>query len=98
MTKKKKIGIIQSRGLGDIVIALPIAKFYRDQGWEVYWPICEEFVSNFTHTVPWVKWIPIPTDSGSFFYDQPMQRLNELGVENAIYLYQALTEIGRAHV
>lgn len=91
MSKKKKIGIIQSRGLGDIVIALPIARHYHEQGWSVYWPICEEFHSNFKDTVPWVTWVPIPKDSGGFFYDVPLAKLNELKVENAICLYQALT-------
>jgi hypothetical protein len=91
MSKKKKIGIIQSRGLGDIVIALPIARHYHNEGWSVYWPICEEFHSNLKDTVPWVTWIPIPKDTGRFFYDVPLAKLNELKVENAICLYQALT-------
>lgn len=94
MTNKKstkKLGIIQSRGLGDIVIALPIANYYRQEGWEIYWPICEEFWGSVKETAPWINWIPVPTDSGAFFYDVPMQRLSNLGVENAICLYQALT-------
>ena len=49
-----KIGIIQSRGLGDIVIALPIALHYHKLGYEVHWPICEEFISNFIDHVPFV--------------------------------------------
>ena len=55
-----KLGIIQSRGIGDIVIALPIAKEYADQGNEIYWPICEDFVSHFKDTAPWVNWLPVP--------------------------------------
>lgn len=94
MTKKKnskKLGIIQSRGLGDIIIALPIAHQYHSQGWAVYWPICEEFWGSVKNTAPWVNWVPIPTDSGGFFYDVPLERLRNLGVENSICLYQALT-------
>jgi hypothetical protein len=90
-SNKEKLGIIQSRGLGDIVIAIPIAKRYHDQGFEIYWPICEEFLGNVKNTVPWIHWIPIPADSGTFFYDVPMERLRNLKVENAICLYQALT-------
>ena len=37
----KKLGIIQTRGLGDIHIALPIAFFYKKKGFEIYWPIYE---------------------------------------------------------
>jgi len=91
MAKRKKLGLIQSRGLGDVVIALPIARYYHDQGWDVYWPICEEFIPNFKDTVPWVRWVPVTTDHGPFFYDVPMQRLRNLGCDEIICLYQALT-------
>ena len=91
MANKQRLGIIQSRGLGDLIIALPIADYYRQQGRDIYWPICEEFMSSMTQAVPWVHWIPIPTDSGSFFYDVPRQRLKNLGVEEVICLYQSLT-------
>jgi hypothetical protein len=92
MPTRKKLGICQSRGLGDLVISLPIAKHYYDAGWEVYWPILEEFVSSMKPAAPWVHWIPIPSDStGRFFYDVPMQRLRNLRVDEIICLYQALT-------
>jgi hypothetical protein len=90
-SKRKKLGIIQSRGLGDIVIALPIAKYYYDRGWDIFWPICEEFISNVIDHVPWVKWIPVKTDSGSFFYDVPHERLKNFGCDEIIPLYQHLT-------
>jgi hypothetical protein len=87
-----KIGIIQSRGLGDIVISLPIAKYYHDQGYKVMWPICEEFLPSFRDSAPWVKWIPVPTDSsGEFFYNEPMRRLKNFGCTEFLTLYQSLT-------
>lgn len=36
-----KIGILQPGRLGDIIICLPIAKYYADQGFEVVWPMFE---------------------------------------------------------
>jgi hypothetical protein len=88
----KKLGILQSRGLGDIVIALPIAGHFRDQGWEIYWPILEQFIPNFADTVPWVKWIPIPHDPpGRYFLDVPLQRLKNFKVDETLPLYQHLT-------
>jgi hypothetical protein len=87
----KKLGIIQSRGLGDLVIALPIAGYYHKQGWNILWPICEEFIPSMTRAAPWVKWIPIKPDTGSFFYDVPMQRLKNFKCDEIICLYQALT-------
>lgn len=87
----KKLGIIQSRGLGDIVISLPIAHYYHRQGWEVHWPICREFLPHFELTAPWVHWHTVTTDHGSFFYDQPLKILTDLGCDEILPLYQALT-------
>ena len=86
-----KLGIIQSRGLGDIVIALPIADYYHQQGYEVHWPICREFLPHVAQHVPWVHWHSVTTDTGSFFYDQPSQILNEQNCDEILCLYQALT-------
>lgn len=91
MTEQKKLGFIQSRGLGDIIIALPIARYYADEGYQIYWPICEEFLSHFLETAPWINWIPVKTDQGSFFYDIPMAKLKAAGVDSALCLYQSLT-------
>jgi hypothetical protein len=92
MSKREKLGIIQSRGLGDIVISLPIAKWYYDQGHDIYWPICDQFYSSMAPVVPWVNWVRIPTDpQGLFFYDVPRERLRNLKVKEHICLYQALT-------
>lgn len=43
----RKIGIIQPGRIGDIIICLPIALFYRDLGHEVVWPISSDMISNF---------------------------------------------------
>jgi hypothetical protein len=85
------LGIIQSRGLGDIVIALPIAHHYHQQGWDIHWPICKEFLPHVRHHVPWVTWYAVQTDPGSFFYDQPMRILQKLNCDEILPLYQALT-------
>jgi hypothetical protein len=91
-TGRPPLGIIQSRGLGDIFIALPIAKHYHDLGHHVIWPICQEFYSAVKDTVTWVEWVPIPADPmGKFFYDRPYFELGQRGCSNIICLYQALT-------
>jgi hypothetical protein len=89
-------GIIQSRGLGDIIIALPIARHYYDQGEEIVWPICEEFYSSVKTHVPWVNWVPIETDpAGAFFLERPLAVFKEWGVDpdEALYLYQYLNVV-----
>ena len=89
-----KIGIIQSRGLGDLMIALPIARNYADQGHEVFWPICEEFMSTMTKAAPWVNWIPLKTDQhGNFFYFHAMGNLKYRELDEIICLYQYLSNM-----
>jgi hypothetical protein len=87
----QRLGIIQSRGLGDLVISLPIAHYYHKQGYEIHWPICSEFIPHMIKHVPWVSWHPVTTDQGSFFYDQPLALLNKLACHEILCLYQALT-------
>lgn len=87
----QRLGIIQSRGLGDIVISLPIAHYYHKQGWEIHWPICEEFRTHFDDTVPWVNWHSVETDASSFFLEQPRKIFKNLGITEELCLYQALT-------
>ena len=87
-------GIITSRGIGDILIALPIARHYYEQGDEIVWPICQEFVSTFKPYVDWVKWIGIETDDqGRYFLETPLQVFATEGVDpkDSLYLYQYLS-------
>ena len=89
---EEPLGIIQSRGLGDLVIALPIARYYYDQGRPIYWPIDERFLWDMQQGVPWVNWIPVPYDPpGRYFYDIPVQRLRNLKITDHLCLYQHLT-------
>ena len=88
-----KRGIIQSRGLGDILIALPIAWHYHQRGDEIHWPICQEFLPSFVEAAPWVHWHGIATDSrGEFFVEAPMRVFKANGVESQgiMYLYHYL--------
>jgi hypothetical protein len=92
--QNQKKGIIQSRGLGDLIIALPIAHYWYEQGWEVYWPVCDPFYEQMREVAPYVSWISVPVDAaGAFFYENPVRQLAALGVLEAdiIYLYQYLS-------
>lgn len=88
-----KRGIIQSRGLGDILLALPIARKYYQDGDEIHWPVCEEFYSSLVNHVPWVTWYSVPTDDrGAYFMETPLQLFAANGVDpdEALYLYHYL--------
>lgn len=90
----KRLGLIQSRGLGDLIIALPIADHYRKQGWEIYWPIDQQFLPSMKSAAPWVHWIPLTVDPrGLYFYDIPLERLKNLKCDEIITLYQALSSL-----
>jgi hypothetical protein len=86
-----KKGLLQSRGLGDILIALPIARYYYDLGDEIHWPMCEEFMPSVVRHVPWVKWHSVTTDAkGDFFLKTPLKILaeNDVSEDETICLYQ----------
>lgn len=91
----RRIGIIQSRGLGDLIIALPIALHYKESGYdEILWPICEEFMSTMTRAAPWVTWIPLKTTrDGSFFYHHAEKNLKYRSCEEIVCLYQFLSNM-----
>jgi hypothetical protein len=87
-------GIIQSRGIGDILLALPIARHYFEQGDAIVWPICEEFLPVFRDHAPWVNWVGVATDpQGRYFLETPLAVFREWGVDadEALYLYQYLS-------
>lgn len=90
-----RLGIIQSRGLGDLIIALPIALYYKEQGYtEILWPICEEFMPTMTQAAPWITWIPLKTDPrGEFFYAKAEKNLKYRDCDQVICLYQYLSNM-----
>lgn len=90
----QKLGIIQSRGLGDILIALPIAHYYYKQGWEIHWPICKEFYDSVKESASWVNWSSLETDKqGYFFYSSPLAYLQNRQCDEIICLYQSLNVV-----
>jgi hypothetical protein len=87
------VGLIQTRGIGDIIIALPIADFFLERGDEIHWPIDEQWVPMFRRAKPEVNFIPIARiQSYDYFYDTPLARLREIGCERIIPLYSFLRE------
>lgn len=45
----KKMLLIQPGPFGDIFVCAPIAKWYADKGYKVYWPITKKFLSTLEH-------------------------------------------------
>jgi hypothetical protein len=88
--RNMKIGIVQTRGIGDIIIALPIAKFYSENGFDVFWPIDKTFLPSFQPTVDYVNFIPVEPEYPRAFYEIPIRHLSEFNVERTLVLYSYL--------
>lgn len=88
-----KIGLIQTRGIGDIVIALPIAQELIAQGHEVFWPIDHHWVDDFVLAEPAVHWFPVVSapNTGPYLIEEPLARLTEAGCESSFVLYSRLS-------
>lgn len=91
-----RIGLIQTRGIGDIVIAAPIAQHYIALGHEVYWPVDSRFLPSVQAAFPDIRFIPIdPEQTGnaslSYFYSQPLAELQQLGCTQIHCLYSYLS-------
>lgn len=84
----RRVGLIQSDGIGDIVIGLPIAKTFADAGAQVFWPVNEKHASFFVPAAPYVTFIPVPrNDPEDFFINQPRAALREKQCEEIYVLY-----------
>lgn len=77
------LGIIQPGRIGDIIIVLPIAKWYFDRGYRVVWPVISEYLPLFEY-VPYVEAVDIGPNSGS--YKKSRQILEERGITEVIDL------------
>lgn len=57
-----KIAIIQPVRIGDILICLPIARYFVKKGDQVIWPIAKSYSNMFSGAVDYVKFYPIEHD------------------------------------
>ena len=93
-----KIGIIQSRGIGDIIIAAPIAQHLINEGNEIYWPIDARFLSFMASAFPAIHFLPIHTEitgdqTIEYFYKNPHKQLIEVNCQKIYCLYSHLTNV-----
>lgn len=80
---KPTLGIIQVRGIGDAVIALPIAEYYHDNGYNVFFALDDRFCDSFQKAAPYCTFVPVPFRefrpelgiSNPYWYELPKQLL-----------------------
>ena len=89
----KKIGLIQTRGIGDIIIALPIADHFIEQGYEIVWPIDQRFMPIFEPIKPAIQFFPVLEKEGgpNYLVNEPLAITREQGCERTIILYSYVT-------
>ena len=88
---KKNIGLVQTRGIGDIIIALPIADYYHKKGHTIHWPIDASFIHFIQDAAPHIEFIPVdyqPTGGPElYFIDAPLKLLKNKGITDIRVLY-----------
>ena len=85
----KKIGLIQTRGIGDIIMALPIADYFIEQGCEIVWPIDHRFMPIFQPIKPSIQFFPVTEKEGgpNYLVNDPVTITREQGCDRTIILY-----------
>jgi len=53
------IGLLQPGKLGDLIICLPIAKYFHDIGYKVVWPVFYNYIDMFKEVVDYVDYHPV---------------------------------------
>ena len=91
-----KIGLIQTRGIGDIIIAAPIAQYYINQGHEVFWPVDSGFYPAVQAAFPEIRFMPVSKEQAggtslAYFYAQPLAELSAIGCNPIFSLYSYLS-------
>lgn len=87
-----KLGLIQVRGIGDCINVLPIAEWYHDMGFEVYFAIDDRFAESFQAAAPYCTFIPVPFSAfdpkqgilNEYWYELPHLLLREQGCDPII--------------
>ena len=92
MSNNIKIGIIQLRGAGDSLIAVPIAKWLYKKGMDVDWVIDEKFYEAFKYAVPYVNFHPLSVEEKTiqsnirnpYWFETPREMLMNAGCQEII--------------
>lgn len=82
-------GLIRTRGLGDIICALPIAQAWIEAGDQVIWPIDAASVPAFQRVEPRVDWRPVSRGEG-YWLEMPQMILSQCNLDSETILYHSL--------
>src|SRR6185312_9741372 len=91
----RNIGLVQTGAIGDIVIALPIARYWVEQGHRVFSPIDSRFFDFFREAAPYVDFLPVDVkltgvNNAVYFAEAPKAMLAAVHCEETHILYSFL--------
>jgi len=89
-----RIGLIQTRGIGDIIIALPIAAEFARRGDTVFWPVDSDYIDYLKSAAPYANFIPVrrgPVAGEEYFLTDPEQALRAARCDRTFVLYRYLS-------
>lgn len=73
-----RIGIIQPGRIGDIIICLPIAKYFHDKGYEVVWPVDYKIFKNFNNRFDYIKFTECDFHCGAAYQSCMLNWCNQI--------------------
>lgn len=94
---QKRIGLMQTGRIGDIIIAAPIAQHYVDKGYEVLWPVDGLFLPSVQAAFPEIRFLPVDKGRTGFasleyYCTEPLALMNAAGGCDQVYcLYSYLS-------
>lgn len=86
------VGIIQVRGIGDAIIAMPIAQYYKQKGHGVYFALDDRYCESFQYAFPDITFVPVSSklykvEEGincHYWFETPFTLLQERGCDAII--------------
>lgn len=82
----KKLGIVRPCKIGDLIISLPIGKYYFEQGYKIFWPIMQKYYESFKEAAGhYINFIPITNDN-FFVVNSARQELENLKIKKILNL------------
>ena len=90
------IAIIQPARIGDIIICLPIAKYFADKGHKVLWPISSAFYKMFVSVVEYAEFWAVSDDINFCVRDalQVARRFNVDQIINLSFGFYTMEKLG----
>ena len=87
-----RVGLVQTMSIGDVIIALPIAKWFADRGAEVVWPVRDDYLTFLEPAAPYVRFVPVHGEGAAadIFVHRPKALIAELRCDEVYVLYNAM--------